>query len=120
MNTAIETAIFEKLRTLDKQHQAEVLDFVEFLAIRRANASWSLLDPARDFPKFAGSEPIHRQPGSAKGVLQVLSADDAHLDDFRDYMPMTEPRCKSSLLKNSIIDENDIVSPISEQWDADL
>ncbi|MBK1640439.1 hypothetical protein CKO12_00790 [Chromatium okenii] len=58
MNTAIETAIFEKLRTFDEQHQAEVLDFVEFLAIRRANASWSLLDPARDFPKFAGSEPI--------------------------------------------------------------
>jgi hypothetical protein len=28
-----------------------------------------------------------RQPGSAKGKLRVLEDDDAHLDDFRDYMP---------------------------------
>jgi hypothetical protein len=28
-----------------------------------------------------------RQPGSAKGILQVLSEDDEHLDDFREYMP---------------------------------
>lgn len=28
-----------------------------------------------------------RKPGSAKGILQVLSEDDEHLDDFSDYMP---------------------------------
>jgi hypothetical protein len=28
-----------------------------------------------------------RQPGSAKGILQVLSEDNAHLDDFKEYMP---------------------------------
>lgn len=28
-----------------------------------------------------------RQPGSAKGILQVLSEDDSHLEDFKDYMP---------------------------------
>jgi hypothetical protein len=28
-----------------------------------------------------------RQPGSAKGKLRVLEDDDAHLEDFRDYMP---------------------------------
>jgi len=28
-----------------------------------------------------------RQPGSAKGILKVLSEDDEHLDDFREYMP---------------------------------
>jgi hypothetical protein len=27
-----------------------------------------------------------RQPGSAKGILKVLSEDDEHLDDFREYM----------------------------------
>jgi hypothetical protein len=31
--------------------------------------------------------PHQRQPGSAKGILQVLSEDDAHLDDFKEYMP---------------------------------
>ncbi len=28
-----------------------------------------------------------RQPGSAKGILSVLSEDETHLDDFTDYMP---------------------------------
>ena len=27
-----------------------------------------------------------RQPGSAKGILHVLSEDDGHLDDFKEYM----------------------------------
>jgi hypothetical protein len=34
------------------------------------------------------SPPIkRRQPGSAKGILKVLSEDDEHLDDFKAYMP---------------------------------
>lgn len=28
-----------------------------------------------------------RQPGSAVGTLTILSDDDEHLQDFRDYMP---------------------------------
>lgn len=28
-----------------------------------------------------------RQPGSAKGMLQVVIEDEEHLDDFREYMP---------------------------------
>ena len=28
-----------------------------------------------------------RMPGSAKGILHVLSEDDEHLNDFREYMP---------------------------------
>lgn len=28
-----------------------------------------------------------RQPGSAKGKLLLLVEDDAHLEDFREYMP---------------------------------
>ncbi|WP_423226702.1 hypothetical protein [Candidatus Amarolinea aalborgensis] len=27
-----------------------------------------------------------RYPGSAKGILKVLSEDDEHLDDFKEYM----------------------------------
>ena len=28
-----------------------------------------------------------RQPGSAKGKLVILTEDDAHLKDFKEYMP---------------------------------
>ncbi len=28
-----------------------------------------------------------RQPGSAKGILQILIEDDEHLHDFEEYMP---------------------------------
>lgn len=28
-----------------------------------------------------------RQPGSAKGKLLLLAEDEAHLEDFREYMP---------------------------------
>lgn len=33
-------------------------------------------------------EPLkkRRQPGSAKGILALLSEDDEHLKDFKDYM----------------------------------
>ena len=58
MNTMIETALLDRLRTLDEDHQAEVLDFVEFIATRQAHAHRTLIDPARDFPRFRGTEPI--------------------------------------------------------------
>ncbi|MFH0785556.1 MAG: hypothetical protein A2521_16400 [Deltaproteobacteria bacterium RIFOXYD12_FULL_57_12] len=34
-------------------------------------------------------EPLkkRRHPGSAKGVLSLLSEDDEHLNDFKEYMP---------------------------------
>lgn len=31
--------------------------------------------------------PQARRPGSAKGTLRIIADDDAHLADFRDYMP---------------------------------
>ena len=58
MNTLIETALLDRLRTLDENHQAEVLDFVEFIATRQAHAHRTLIDPARDFPRFMGTAPI--------------------------------------------------------------
>jgi DNA-binding transcriptional regulator/RsmH inhibitor MraZ len=38
-------------------------------------------------PEYGESLPKRRQPGSAKGILTVLSEDDEHLDDFKAYMP---------------------------------
>jgi bifunctional DNA-binding transcriptional regulator/antitoxin component of YhaV-PrlF toxin-antitoxin module len=38
-------------------------------------------------PEQADTSTKRRQPGSAKGILKVLSEDDEHLDDFRAYMP---------------------------------
>ncbi|MCP4693054.1 MAG: DUF2281 domain-containing protein [Desulfobacterales bacterium] len=38
-------------------------------------------------PEQTEAAPKKRQPGSAKGILHVLSEDDDHLDDFKEYMP---------------------------------
>jgi bifunctional DNA-binding transcriptional regulator/antitoxin component of YhaV-PrlF toxin-antitoxin module len=38
-------------------------------------------------PEQGQLSPKQRQPGSAKGILTVLSEDDEHLDDFEAYMP---------------------------------
>ena len=38
-------------------------------------------------PEQSESLQKKRQPGSAKGILQVLAEDDEHLDDFKEYMP---------------------------------
>ena len=37
-------------------------------------------------PEQAESPKKRRYPGSAKGILKVLSEDDEHLDDFKEYM----------------------------------
>ncbi len=58
MNTALEAALLDSLRTLDEDHQAEVLNFVAFIATRQAHAQRKQIDPARDFPQFAGTEPM--------------------------------------------------------------
>ena len=39
------------------------------------------------FPELEEPTKKGRQPGSAKGILQVLSEDDDHLNDFKEYMP---------------------------------
>jgi len=38
-------------------------------------------------PEDGESKRKKRRPGSAKGILQVLEEDNAHLDDFKEYMP---------------------------------
>ncbi len=37
-------------------------------------------------PEQPESRNKRRQPGSAKGILQVLAEDDDHLNDFKEYM----------------------------------
>ena len=58
MSAAIEASIIEHLHRLDDQRQAEVLDFVEYLASKSKTASpavaWSQIDPSRDLAKFIG------------------------------------------------------------------
>ncbi len=38
-------------------------------------------------PEESKSDRPKRQPGSAKGILRILSEDDEHLEDFEAYMP---------------------------------
>jgi len=69
MNTAIETAIVERLHSLDEQRQAEVLDFVEYLATKSAAAvsrkDWPQIDPSRDLAKYIGVETGFPEDGVA-------------------------------------------------------
>ena len=39
--------------------------------------------------KLVGSRPARKpwQPGSGKGMLTIVSDDDEHLEDFKEYMP---------------------------------
>ena len=37
-------------------------------------------------PEQAETPKKRRQPGSAKGILKMLSEDDEHLDDFKEHM----------------------------------
>jgi uncharacterized protein (UPF0332 family) len=43
------------------------------------------LEDAGKFRELANQ--FLRQPGSARGILKVLSEDDEHLNDFKEYMP---------------------------------
>jgi len=55
MSNAIQATIIEYLHRLDEQRQAEVLDFVEYLASKAKTApavSWPAIDPARDLAPF--------------------------------------------------------------------
>jgi hypothetical protein len=56
MSTAIEAAIVERLQRLDEHRQAEVLDFVEYLAAKSGTAAgdWPQIDPSRDLARYIG------------------------------------------------------------------
>jgi hypothetical protein len=58
MSAAIEASIIEHLHRLDDQRQAQVLDFVEYLASKSGAALPTVarpkIDPSRDLAKFIG------------------------------------------------------------------
>jgi hypothetical protein len=58
MSAAIEANILEHLHRLDDRHQAEVLDFVEFLAgkshVTAQAVEWPQIDPSRDLAQYIG------------------------------------------------------------------
>lgn len=53
----------------------EALDFIEFLEQRYGASQPKPLPVQR------------RQAGTAKGILQIVADDEAHLADFGEYMP---------------------------------
>ena len=59
MSAAIEANIIEKLHQLSEYRQAEVLDFVEYLATKSKvpplAADWPQIDPSRDLAKYIGT-----------------------------------------------------------------
>ena len=57
----------------------EALDFIEFLERRYA------VEPGASAAPPAAK--ARRQAGSARGVLVIVEDDEAHLDDFREYLP---------------------------------
>lgn len=46
-----------------------------------------IVDRGRPIARLIGEAVRPRQPGSAVGQLVILSEDDEHLRDFREYMP---------------------------------
>lgn len=63
--------------------------------IERLSAGERLLITKDDLPVAELSAPaptapaaaLPRMPGSAKGILTVISEDDEHLEHFKEYMP---------------------------------
>ena len=67
-----------KARQLPPDLQAEVLDFIEFLAIKKAKSQPVSEDP---FPR------LPNKFGAGKGLITYIAEDfNAPLDDFIDYM----------------------------------
>lgn len=62
--------LYQKFQTLPPVYQAEVADFVDFLAAKKDRD-----EPTRQPPVF----------GSAKGLFRMSPDFDAPLDDFADY-----------------------------------
>ena len=69
-------AIYRHSQRLPDEAAREALDFIEFLEQRYG------VKP----PETAAAPREFREPGSARGRLEIV-ADDDHLADFKDYMP---------------------------------
>ena len=70
--------IYQHSLRLPEAAAREALDFIEFLEMRYRRGAQS---PEQAEP------PRKRRAGSAAGRLVIVAEDNAHLDDFQDYMP---------------------------------
>ncbi len=55
----------------------------------KANDEIIVTDGERPVARIVSTQrpPVLRRPGSARGTLTIISDDDDHLTDFKDYMP---------------------------------
>jgi len=70
-----------------EEAQATLLELIDRLA---PGEEITITRNQQPVAKLVGQQrPIRkpRQPGSAKGKLVILIEDDAHLKDFKEYMP---------------------------------
>lgn len=70
-----------------EEAQATLLELIDRLA---PGEEVTITRNQQPVAKLVGQQrPIRkpRQPGSAKGKLVILTEDDAHLKDFKEYMP---------------------------------
>ncbi len=70
--------IYQRSLRLPEAAAREALDFIEFLEMR-----YGTEEPSAD----TVAAPRKRRAGSAAGRLVIVSDDQAHLEDFKDYMP---------------------------------
>ncbi|MFM8332633.1 MAG: DUF2281 domain-containing protein [Candidatus Methylumidiphilus sp.] len=78
MSAVIEHEIIERLHNLDEPKLLEVLDFVEFLAQRRANPQ--------------PCEPVQRARGAMQGMLSKTDEFIARKTDEPNQFPESDPR----------------------------
>lgn len=70
-----------------EEAQAKLLELIEQL---RPGEEVIITRNKQPVAKLVGQQPPvrkPRRPGSAKGKLLILTEDDEHLEDFKDYMP---------------------------------
>ena len=67
--------------------QAQLPQLIEHLA---PGDEWLITQQDRPVARLVSADvkaPAPRKPGSARGKLKILAEDDAHLEDFKDFMP---------------------------------
>jgi hypothetical protein len=69
MSATLEANIIKQLHRLDDQRQAEVLDFVEYLAtksrVASSTADWPPINPSVDLSQYVGAVPGIPEDGVA-------------------------------------------------------
>jgi antitoxin (DNA-binding transcriptional repressor) of toxin-antitoxin stability system len=70
-----------------EEAQAKLSELIDKLAL---GEEVIIMRNQQPVAKLVGQQPSTRklrQPGNCKGMLTIISDDDEHLQDFKDYMP---------------------------------